>query len=63
MSLLGVFARKEHEVNIEKAGPFAVCRTLGGELSEGVFLGFLSRKDFHASVSPASRASFIRNLW
>lgn len=36
MNLLGVFARKEHEVNIEKVSSFAVCRTLGGELSEGV---------------------------
>ena len=63
MSLLGVFARKEHEVNIEKVNSFAVCRTLGGELSEGVFLGCISRKDFHASVSPASLVSFIRSLW
>lgn len=45
MNLLGVFARKEHEVNTEKVSSFAVCRTLGGELSEGVFLGFISRKD------------------
>ena len=63
MSLLGVFARKEHEVNIETVNSVAVCRTLGGELSEGVFLGCISRKDFHASVSPASLASFIRSLW
>lgn len=40
-----MFARKEHEVNIEKVNSFAVCRTLGGELSEGVFLGCISRKD------------------
>lgn len=45
MNLLGVFARKEHEVNIEKVSSFAICRTLGGELSESVFLGFISRKD------------------
>ena len=45
MNLLGVFARKEHEVNIEKVRSSAVCRTPGGELSEGAFLGFIARKD------------------